>query len=251
MIIEHNIRLSYMCPACGNYYYGSGVRSYNTFGATVFSDGYSRACYNPFWLTRCPRCKQFFAKEHLFKLPRAVESDFRTAGLLRLTEKTQDQERRGFFEQMLKQKLEEEKLYGRLDGYFTEEETKIDFIHKAIKQGQYFPITVAEWEKPLFKVRLHKDLWHEYNMHRDKISDEVYLKLCGEIIDMLEGKERLTPEDILTLAELYRNIGEFEKCILILNGSEKKKGLAEFADAIRMEAEKNNSKTVTVIEGNW
>ena len=65
MIIDDSIYISFMCPACGNYFYGSNVRSYNTVGATVFSDGYSRSYYNPFWLTRCPRCKQYFSKKHL------------------------------------------------------------------------------------------------------------------------------------------------------------------------------------------
>lgn len=235
MIIDHRIQISLMCPACGNYYYGSGVRSYNTFGATVFSDGYIRACHNPFWLTRCPKCNQYFAKEHLFELPIPIDV---------IPENP-------YLPYKAKKLLENTEQFGRLDGYFSDEETKMDFIEKAIAQGQYYPINVHESEKAQFKLRLHKDLWHEYNMNRDKRSDEVYIKLCRDIIDMMEDKTMLTYEDRLTLAELYRNVGEFERCLIMLDGMNRNQNTVKFIDAISAEALKKNEKTVVVVEGNW
>jgi len=235
MIIDHRIQISLMCPACGNYYYGSGVRSYNTFGATVFSDGYSRACHNPFWLTRCPKCKQYFAKKHLFELPIPIDVFPENPRL----------------SYRVKKLLENDKLFGRLDGCLSDGETKMDFIEKAIKQGQYYPINVHESEKAQFKLRLHKDLWHEYNMDLDKRSDEAYLKLCNDIIDILESKLFLDFVDRLTLAELYRNIGEFEKCLLLLDGMKRNNSTEKFIDAISAEALKKNEKTAVVVEGRW
>ena len=232
MLIDPREYISYMCPACGNYFYRSNVRSYNTFGATVFSDGYTTGCHNPYWLTRCPKCKHFFAKEHLFEM---LESDCTLPMDPHLSYWT-------------KKKLENNKLFGRLDGYFSEEETKADFIKKAIAQGQYFPVTVLEHEKSEHKLRLHCDLWHEYNMHRDKVSDEIYDELCRSIINMIENKQYTVYTDKLTLAELYRNIGEFEKCLNLLDTLKRPNAADKAIDCIRAEAEKNNRLTAIVSE---
>jgi hypothetical protein len=221
-----------MCPACGNYFYRSNVRSYNTFGATVFSDGYSHACHNPYWLTQCPKCKQFFAKEHLFEMLESVCVLPMEPHLSR----------------WVKEKIENDKLLGHLDGYFTEEETKADFIEKAIAQGQYFPVTVPEYKKSEHKIRLHCDLWHEYNMHRKEVSDETYNELCHCIINMMEDT---IYTKLLTLAELYRNVGDFEKCIELLDGVSRNDNTAKFIDGIREAALKKNKKTLVIIDGNW
>jgi hypothetical protein len=80
----------------------------------------------------------------------------------------------------------------RRDGYEinangkTIELAKANFIEKAIAQGQYFPVTVPEHKKSEHKIRLHCDLWHEYNMHRKEVSDETYNELCHCIINMME-----------------------------------------------------------------
>lgn len=235
MIIDDRIYISSMCPACGNYFYGSGVRSYNTFGATFFSDGYRRACYNPFWITQCPRCERYFAKEHLFKLPRELQV-------------FPENPRYSF---STRKRLESSKLFGRSDRYFTEEETKMDFIEKAIEQGLYYPVLVSEDEKNQSKLNLLKDLWHEYNMHREARSDEAYEKLCRDIIEILESKTALTDEEKLTLAELYRNVGEFEICLIMLGGIVNNDKISIYTDAIRREAINKNPKTVAVIEGRW
>ena len=131
MIVDFRIEISFMCPACGNYFYGRGVRSYNTFWATFFSDGSSLACYRPFWLTHCPRCKQFFAKEHLFRLPESICLFPPKRGLPYWT----------------KRELENDKLFGRLDGFFGADEPKVIFIENAIAQGLYFPVQVSECQK--------------------------------------------------------------------------------------------------------
>ena len=61
----------------------------------------------------------------------------------------------------------------------------------------------------------------------------------------------LTYEDRLTLAELYRNVGEFERCLIMLDGMNRNQNTVKFIDAISAEALKKNEKTVVVVEGNW
>lgn len=235
MIIDNRIYVSSMCPACGNYYYGSGVCSYNTFGATVFSDGYLQGCYSPYWLTRCPKCKQIFAKEHLFDLPENITVFPPSPYLSPRT----------------KRKLENDELFGRVDDYLEKDETKLEFIEKAIEQGLYFPVTVSESRKKELKTHLLKDLWHQYNMQSEATSNAAYKKLCFDIINSIEDKAAPTNEEFLTLAELYRNVGEFEKCLIMLDGIAQSSNNTEFIDAIRKEAIAKNKKTVTVIEGKW
>ena len=229
MIIDDSIYISFMCPACGNYFYGSNVRSYNTVGATVFSDGYSRSYYNPFWLTRCPRCNQYFSKKHLFELPESIRVFPESPHLSRQTI----------------EKLENDKLFGRINGYFDESETKKEFIEKAIAQGIYFPIMVSNYERKKHELQLYKDLWHEYNIDRSGVSEDTYDELCKRLLDMISA---IRIEDKLTVAELYRNIGDFKKCLATLKAIQPNERYNIFIERIQQEALQKNKMTVTVIE---
>jgi hypothetical protein len=218
--------LTYMCPACGNYFYNSGVRSYTIFGSIRYSDGVSKTNYDPFWITQCPKCTQYVAHEHLFRLPFPVSVDL------------------GLDEPAFKKRytVKGDEKYGRIE-FFGYGDGRMELIEKILAQGQYFPITVSEATKKWHRCLLYRDLWHEYNMHRDKISDEVYYGACKELIGMLEGRtdERFR----VTLAELYRNIGEFEKCLAILDCLHAEK-MADTVERIREEALKGNTLTVVV-----
>jgi len=242
----YDLKLTAMCPACGNYFYESEVLSYSCFGATAYSDGYTLASYGPYWLTRCPSCKRFFAKAHIFMLPQSVSPDFDSAALSRLVEKEQNEERRERFKQRLEEKRKKEALYGRLSGDFVGEGGKTGFIREAIAEGVYYPVTVNEREKAELGFRLRKDLWHEYNIRRESVSDKEYEGLCHVIIDMIEGKAYLKYDDRIALAELYRNVGEFEKCILLLDFFKKPNAAEKYIERIRGEAIKKNKATVIV-----
>ena len=232
MIISPRVEISYLCPACGNYFYGSSVQSYNTLDSTVLSDGSTISIYRPFWLTRCPKCNEYFAKEHLFKLPKSLcvfppDIDFSYSQVL---------------------KIEKDNLIGRLDGCFDDDEPKFKFIEKAIEKGLYFPVTVLKYKKNVLNIQLHRDLWWEYNRRRSEINDDIYNELCYKLINMMY---RNSAEDRLTLAELYRNVGEFDKCNEMLDTIIKNNRLEPFIDRIREEAINKNKKTVTIIKGRW
>ena len=219
--------LAYMCPACGNYFYNSGVRSYSVFGSIRYSDGVSKTNYDPFWVSQCPKCKQYVANEHLFRLPFPVSVD---CGL------DEPKYRRRYM-------VKDDENYGHVRG-FEYDYSRKELVEKIIAQGQYFPITVSEESKSLHKRLLYRELWHEYNMHRDEIAEEVYCNVCRELIEMLSDSKDVRFR--ITLAELYRNMGEFEKCLDILDGVNAENAMGDAVEIIRSEALKKNKLTVVI-----
>ena len=225
MIVEIP-QLEYMCPACGNYFYNSGVRSFSIFGSIRYSDGVRKTDFDPFRVSQCPKCMQYVANEHLFRLPFPVPVDF---GL-------EERERRRRYT------VKNDENYGRVDCFNGGNRKAI--VEKIIAQGLYFPITVSEKSRRSNKLFLYRELWHEYNMHRDEIDDAVYCNVCRELIEMLADSsgERFR----LTLAELYRNVGEFEKCLAILDELNLEKERRDAVERIRSEAMKKNKLTVVI-----
>ena len=230
MIYDYRIEISFKCPSCGNHFYGSCVSSFNNIGATYFSDGYSHCNYNPFWLTQCPRCKQYFSKEYLFKLPKNIQVFPEDSNI----------------PYCIKKVLENDNLFGHFERYFDDSESKREFIEKAIMQGMYFPIGVSEDRKKELEVRLYKDLWHEYNMNHFVVSETDYFEICHRLLDMIVVR---STEDKLTVAELYRNIGDFEKCLATLKTIMPNRKYNMFTKCIQAEALRKNTNTVIVIQG--
>ena len=227
MIVEIP-QLEYMCPACGNYFYNSGVRSFSIFGSIRYSDGVSKTNYNPFWVSQCPKCKQYVANEHLFRLPFPVSVEF---GL------DDPKFRRPYT-------VKNDENYGRVDCF--EGYSRKAIVEKIIAQGLYFPITVSEASRRSHKRLLYRELWHEYNMHRNEIDDEVYCNVCRELIEMLSDSRDIRFR--ITLAELYRNIGEFERCLAILDEVNDESALGGAVERIRSEALKKNKLTVVIAD---
>lgn len=227
MMIKPFLDLTHMCPACGNYFYENDIMSFNTFGAICYSDGRMDNCYTPKWLTQCPKCLQYFAKEYLFKLPVpvSVESGLADRG-----------NKRRYI-------VEHKNEYGHLDSFCGGGK---GFYEKALEQGLYFPIMVKDNEKIYYKRLLYRELWHEYNRCRNQMDEAVYLKHCRELIEMI--KDIKVDAYKLSLAELYRNVGDFEKCLAVLDGIKTVKKIEKTVKCIREEAIKGNKFTVMVEE---
>ena len=219
-------RLSYLCPACGNLYFGSTKSSYTVFGGVFYSDG-SRYLYgaNDTWITKCPRCNQYFAKEYLFPLPQPIAAKDVPQELL-------DRPWRG-----------EGKSFGHIDFDCTDGEYGRQLWENVVRQGLYFPVNAYSWDRKEYNIRAHKELWYQYNQNREEVSEETYLAHCRTLLGMLDERHTDTR---LTLAELYRNIGDFEKCVALLESiavSQKEEAL--FA-CIKAEMQKGNTRTVVV-----
>lgn len=217
-------KLAYMCPACGNYYFESAVCSYSNFRAIQFSDGSSIGGYNPGWLTKCPRCKRYIAKRHLFKLPKPV--------MPREILQTRK------YDSLSKAR----ETYGYYDHLYSEVKG-VELWKDVIKQGLYFPVLVREWEKTSYDSLMYIALWRSYNHDEEREKGAEYAEACKKLTKLLYGK---TDEEKILLAELYRNIGEFEESRKYLDDVNDTERYRDVINCIRNQNEKRNTKTVRV-----
>ena len=146
---------------------------------------------------------------------------------------------------------EDEELYGRLDRTLDENESAVDFLEQAVKAGLYFPITASREKREGLNIKLHMTLWQESNFARDEVSDEKYTDFCKSLIKLLISTKLFVFEKELTLAELYRNIGDFEEAMRQLGRSAVNSKTQTVFDAIKKEIEKKNTKTAIAWEGGF
>ena len=225
--------LCYMCPACGNPYYGSAVGSYSVFEVTTYSDGFVNPGFPPrLWMTKCPRCGSIFAKEHLFRLP-YVQKWKNWAAYF------DDRQRAS------KKEKERELLYGSVDCTVKEGDSAIEFLEKAIEQGLYFPVTVGDAKREELRFLLHKTLWWEYNQNRAHVEDEKYIAFCQKMIAMLLSMPFVKESELL-LAELHRNIGSFEESLKWLERVTVTETTKPFVERIRKAARVGEKRTLVV-----
>ena len=239
MTIEMPI-VEYLCPACGNPYFGTAVGSYSTFRLTKFSDG---SIMNDFsfnlWLTRCPKCRRFFAKKHLFKIPmtsrvaRFIRDDMQSEIDIKRTAASTNYER------------QISRMYGNVDCSLDKDETSIEFFEKALEEKLYFPPDISDSEKQEINIELHKALWWEYNKNRQACDDQKYMNLCKKIIELLANRSE-NDEVLLTVAELYRNIGDFEQSTAVLKCVSLNSKTQSFVKCIEQQNKLRKEKTVVV-----
>ena len=252
MTIEMPI-VEYLCPACGNPYFGTAVGSYSTFRLTKFSDG---SIMNDFsfnlWLTRCPKCRRFFAKKHLFKIPMTS----RVAWFIRDDMQSEIDIKRTAEELGLDSELvsliastnyerQITRMYGNVDCSLDKDETSIEFFEKALEEKLYFPPDISDSEKQEINIELHKALWWEYNKNRQACDDQKYMNLCKKIIELLANRSE-NDEVLLTVAELYRNIGDFEQSTAVLKCVSLNSKTQSFVKCIEQQNKLRKEKTVVV-----
>lgn len=225
--------LCYMCPACGNPYYGSGIGSYSVFEVTTYSDGFVDPGFPPrLWMTKCPRCGSIFAKEHLFQLP-YVKKWKNWAAYLDDCQRASEKEK------------ERELLYGSVDCTVKAGDSAIEFLEKAIEQGLYFPVTVSDAKREELRFLLHKTLWWEYNQNRKEVDDETYATFCQKMIEILAATNDSCEKELI-LAELYRNIGNWEESLAWLKRAPLAEKTKPFLASIGKALEARNTATVVV-----
>ena len=249
MMIDIVPKISFQCPVCENYYYGSTFCSGNTFGATYYTDGSMDSPYLPreSFITQCPKCKTFLDKRFLKPMKNQIRLvfDFKErAELMPRPSKSKNPDISFKETPELKKKLE---TAGHVDDHFRSDAAEAAFLEEALAKGLYYPERAPEWLKEDYNKRKRKsilqDLWHCYNRDRTICSKEKYEKLCKQYISFLheyDDKERLC------LAELYRNIGEFEKSKDLLQGFRSPEKYKDYIDCILKEIEKKNTYTVAL-----
>ena len=209
------------CPACGAHQSNKSLRSGNTFGARYFSDGKRLAPMLPEYpyFVKCHACNVYF-------------------------------------------KINDKVIVGETSREkITANGSKAPFVRfltvneysQAIKEGLY-----NGDEKDILSLRL--SMWRRYNDIYDgerryetyssdnKVSEteerDIYEDNCRKILSMMS--ENKDDESLLTFAELYRNIGDFDKCKKILNTVEKPEKYERYISKIKAECDKKNTDTIEV-----
>ncbi|HAQ37050.1 MAG TPA: hypothetical protein DCX89_08845 [Saprospirales bacterium] len=172
----------YGCPQCGHYFARGSIASGNTFGSRLYSDGKRISPMLPDFseLTRCESCHKIF--------------------------KIRDARKIGSYD-FWKQPEE------RFANVNSAEELEIADYFEAIRQG--IPENKDEEHK------LRREIWWAYNdrMRNDgqifsDDQDEILWKENLEILlDLLDQNK---PAEHLMMAEIQRNLGDFEACMNLL-----------------------------------
>lgn len=174
--------LVYKCPNCGNFLINGSLMSGNTFGAVLYSDGKRVAPMLPEFpdLTKCKKCNTFFwlSKIKVFEKEDWFDID-----------------------------------NSQWEGVDSAEFLEIEDYFNAINQGAF--------ENKDEELLIRQRIWWSYN---DRIRDG--LDIFNDKSDELRWTENiqilktlLDPSDInqrIMIAEINRNIGDFETCIKII-----------------------------------
>jgi hypothetical protein len=171
----------YTCPICGQAVYVNEILSYNSFDiGTIYSDLVISMLNNP-TETKCKKCGKIFELNEFNNV---------------------------------------EKIYDNIftDYFFSDEEQ-----NKLEKYKSLYEATFLSVQDYLEKIRNEEgdekqnrlNLWHTANVLFDdkekNIDTQIYIDNCKWLISLY--KKPKNDNQIITLAELYRNIGNFNSCI--------------------------------------
>jgi hypothetical protein len=208
------------CPACGAKHFRETMISGNTFGAKYYSDGKMVAPMLPEYpiVTRCHSCSALF-------------------------------------------KIKKELISGNImdhshvkDGHPFVEFLAVDDYFQAIEGGlcNSGPKGSEEFNHDVLMLRLM--LWRTFNdIFRspgdspEAIADPRYQENCRAILSAIPEDED-SDSDILTLAEIHRNIGEFDECIRVLGKITDKDGFKPYISLFTEQCEARNTKTFKIAD---
>lgn len=176
-------KLVYACPNCGEKIIVGSIESGNTFGATLFSDGMQRAPMLPQYPdeTKCKKCGTIFG----------------------FTEKTFVSEANALYRSS---RMKGENLIIHQATFLQVEDyqTKIELNQGSEERNRFL-------------------MWHTANgtygaYGQRSVDTEQYIDNCKKLIEMIKDTDDSNRK--ITLAELYRNIGDFESCERIISNLE-------------------------------
>jgi len=187
------VNLYYECPQCGNFLKKRTLRSSNTFRAINYSDGRTIAPMEPEFpdLTKCKKCNTIIwlrkQKEiGNYRWGDEVDLKFQTAEEVEF--------------------LEIEDQFRALDLGMAENKGEEIFIRTRIWFSYNDRLRIPKY--------MHERLKKGISMFIDENDELNWKKNCTELISLLDQSNLF---EKLMLAELHRNLGNFEDCITILN----------------------------------
>jgi len=220
------------CPACGAKHFRETLISGNTCGSRYYSDGRMVAPFLPAfpYFVRCCACKAFF----------------------KITE------------EVISERLQEDSYFrgkSRCDFPFVEFLT-IDEFCQAIQDGLHNsrPKGSKEYDNDIWSLRIQ--LWHTFNdkVRDDKggagaIEDPRYIDNCRTMLSEIREEDRVRDEEeegpdrdtsLLMLAEIHRNLGEFEECMRLLGEIANADKYSRYIPLISEQCAAQNRKTVRI-----
>lgn len=204
--------LVYKCPKCNNLISKGSLRSGNTFGATIYSDGKIYASHNPEFpsIVKCSKCELiFWLNEKCYIGTEASPQETNTikeydgieieASKFLTVDEYSEALNAGVFETV------HEEIFIRLRIWW-------DFNHR--KRN----------DLPFFDSETEKSLWFE-NINR-----------LLELFDTTDVHQRIY------IAELNRHLGNFETCMNIINGLDDDQQWRKYKIYFAEECNKGNTK---------
>ena len=218
----------YSCPHCGKKMEGLNVISGNSFGAKYYSDGYASMPMMPKTptISKCPGCQNFFwledtkSKSSYESLIDKIYNNYNEEDPENDLDWFQEDTTDETIEETLKKNKEKgdnQSLSPKQEKSDSREELPwIQFLNpeeleQAIEQNAY----ENDKEKEMY---LRRELWHSIN-HQKRDGKEMFATEKHRLFwekNLLRIIELLNPEemnDLCTLAEIQRNLGQFDQCL--------------------------------------
>ena len=180
----------YMCPNCNNFIYNESLMSGNTCGASLFSDGKLVAPMLPEFpnLTKCKKCSSFLWLGKMKSL--------------------------GYFNMYNSRELAE------LTGDPNVKPDKAEFLSL---DDLFGVLNLHDFQDPREEIFVRTRIWWTFN---DRIrygkgvlfqNDDDEFRYLDNIASLINLNAKSSPDELFSLAENYRNLGDFNKCIEIIN----------------------------------
>jgi len=199
----------YKCPKCGSFLKNKSLMSGNTIGACHYSDGKVIAMMMPEYpyITKCEKCKKIFWLEEEFEV-----------GTCNAWDESDSQYANVSYANFLS-----------IEEYF--EALELDGIIRKKKDELY----------------IRQRIWWSYNDRVRMKGKKMFINVDDQILwksNLERILEILNKKDInhlIMTAEIYRNLGDFEKCMSIIQ-SIAEPGFEDIKDAFIKECNAKNTK---------
>ena len=234
------------CPSCGTFQRRRTLLSGNTLNAKYYSDGSRKAPMLPSfpYFIKCPECSVFFklsSEVIVKKVPWAPEPDEWTMDIgaevwdTDLDDLEIVKHRKG--KTAPKVKGADAPFVKFLDVKEYWQAIEIGLVNSGRKNSK-------TWKEDILAMRIL--LWRTLNIRwqMDEEEKKIYDENCRAILDAIIDK--LDDENLITRAEVHRNLGEFDECASLLDKIKEPEKYEYYLSAIGKACKAGDTLTVCV-----
>jgi len=234
--------LAYKCPNCGKFIARESIGSGNTCGATLYSDG---KCIAPMlpefpYIIKCKKCKVFYwLKDENYM------GEYHCGDYLKDEKGEYSWVDRNFIGEYLK---DENGKYSFVEKFSDVE--NLDYA-KFLSTKEYIEaLDLNAYNDKDDEEFLRIRLWWAFNDKKRKNKKfilkekdkEIYESNCVKLIELLDKNK---VDGKLMCAELYRNLGDYKKCMDILETIDEE-DYNWIKELLKKECEKNNKDVIVL-----